>query len=412
MTITVANLSKHDTASRRYNNYDARDGLLRHGIDSKFLCWTPALGDPAYSQQAHSERGRRLTPFLAQLGRKTGNINGYYRNANAFKNMPFYQEADLLHYHIVHDEFLSIRDWLNISKSKPVVWTWHDPYMLHGHCIYPLDCNLYESGCQKCPHLNYYFPIERDRSAKNLEEKIAAIKKIDPLVIVASEHMRERVERSRYPASLRITHIPFGIDFPSNLTQEEAKTALGIPLENTVIGFRAIPSPFKGVDLILSALRELSRRYPRLPLTIITFEHTDYCKGLSSAWQVIDAGWVSGREIASYYCAMDYFLMPSRAEAFGMMGIESMASGAIPIVTYGTALSNLVAAPDLGMATQHTHEDFFNLLEQAIMSKRANLDLRRRCIEFAKQHYSLEHFCKNMAMAYQEEMADHSQRNR
>ena len=412
MTITVTNISKHDTASRRYNNYDARDGLLRNGIDSKFLSWTPALGDPTYSQQVHSERGRSLTPFLAKLGRKTGNINGYYRNANAFIDQPFYQEADLLHFHIVHDAFLSIHDWLKIAKNKPVVWTWHDPYMLHGHCIYSLDCNLYETGCQKCPHLDYYFPIERDRSAKNLQEKIAAIKKIDPLVIVASEHMRELVERSRYPANMRITQIPFGIDLPITLSQDEAKAALGIPLENTVIGFRAIPSPFKGVDLILSALHELSRRYPKLPVTIIIFEHTDYCKELSSHWQIIDAGWVHGREIASYYSAMDYFLMPSRAEAFGMMGIESMAAGAIPLVTYGTALSGLVAAPELGMAAQHTHEDFFNLLEQVIMSKRANLDLRRRCIEFAKKHYSLEHFCKNMAVAYEEEMAYFSQQNR
>ena len=412
MTIAVTNLSKHDTAGRRYNNYDAREGLLKNGIDSKFLSWTPALGDATYSQQVHSERGRSVTPLLARLGRKTGNINGYYRNANAFINSPFYQEADLLHYHIVHDEFLSVHDWLTIAKNKPVVWTWHDPYMLHGHCIYSLDCNLYETGCQKCPHLDYYFPIERDRSAKNLQEKITAIEKIDPLVIVASDHMRELVERSRYPKSLRITQIPFGIDLPTVLSQNEAKVALGIPLENTVIGFRAIPSPFKGVDLILSALRELSRRYPRLPLTVITFEHTQYCREMSPHWQIIDTGWVQGGEIANYYAAMDYFLMPSRAEAFGMMGIESMASGAIPLVTYGTALSNLISAPQLGLATQHTPEDFFNLLEQVIMTKHANPDLRTRCIDYAKKHYSLEHFCQKMAMAYQAEMAYCSQRNR
>jgi glycosyltransferase involved in cell wall biosynthesis len=412
MTITVTNISKHDTASRRYNNYDAREGLLRNGVDSKFLSWTPALGNPTYSQQVHSERGRSLTPLLAKLGRKTGNLNGYYRNANAFIGAPFYQEADLLHYHIVHDAFLSIHDWLKIAKNKPVVWTWHDPYMLHGHCIYSLDCNLYETGCQKCPHLDYYFPIERDRSAKNLQEKIAAIEKIDPLVIVASEHMRELVERSRYPKSLRVKQIPFGIDLPIIKSQDEAKAALGIPLENTVIGFRAIPSTFKGVDIILSALRELSRRYPKLPLTVITFEHIDYCKDMSPYWQIIDAGWVHGSEIATYYSAMDYFMMPSRAEAFGMMGIESMASGAIPLVTYGTALSSLVAAPTLGLATKHHPDDYFHLLEQVIMTKHANLELRSRCVEFAKERYSLEHFCKNMAAAYQEEIAYFSQRNR
>ena len=95
-----------------------------------------------------------------------------------------------------------------------------------------------------------------------------------------------------------------------------------------------------------------------------------------------------------------------------MMGIESMASGAVPLVTYGTALSSLVAAPTLGLATNHHPEDFFHLLEQVIMTKHANLELRARCVEFAKEQYSLEHFCKNMAMAYQEEMAYHSHQNR
>ena len=412
MTVTVANLSKHDTLSRRYSNYDAREGLLRYGIDSKFLCWTPPLGDPRFVQQAQAERGRKLVPFFTKLGRKTGNLNGFYRNASAFTKLSFYQEADLLHYHIVHDEYLSVHDWLQIAKNKPVVWTWHDPYMLNGHCIYSLGCDRFETGCQKCPHLDYFFPIERDRSAKNLQEKIAAVKKIDPLVIVASEYMQDLVARSQYPKSLRITQIPFGTELPASLSQEEAKAALGIPQENIVLGFRANPSPYKGMDLILFALRELSRRYPKLPLTIITFEHTECCTGLSSSWQVMDAGWVHGDAIATYYAATDYFLMPSRAEAFGMMGIESMSAGAMPLVTHGTSLSSVVASPDLGLACEHTPTAYFEMLEEALMTKRSNPLTRAACMQYARQKYSLDRFCQNMAAAYEKELAYYAHKNK
>jgi hypothetical protein len=76
-----------------------------------------------------------ITPLLSDLARRTGNLNGYYRNASAITNLDFYRAADLLHYHIVHEEFLSVRDWVEIAADKPLCLTWHDPYMLSGQCI-------------------------------------------------------------------------------------------------------------------------------------------------------------------------------------------------------------------------------------------------------------------------------------
>jgi glycosyltransferase involved in cell wall biosynthesis len=411
MTI-VANISKHDTLSRRFNNYDARLSLLKYGIDSKFICWTKPMGPSDYSQQAKSTWWSQWTPELAKYGRATGNINGYYRNASAITALDFYKTAEVLHFHIVHDEFLSLRDWLKIADHKPLVWTWHDPYMLTGHCVYPLDCKNYQSGCQTCPHLDYYFPIQKDRSRLNLLEKSRMVKKIDPLVIVASEYMESLVRSSVYRDQVRLKRLPFGVELPMAIDQSLAKIQLGIPQENIVIGFRATPNVFKSVGLILEALRKLQQSYPDLPTTIITFDHEHFCDEFSPSWQVIDAGWVDGDQIGQYYSSMDLYLMPSIAEAFGLMAIEALAAGVKPIVADGTSLPHLVNAPHIGVSCKPHVDDLYRALVAEIQNLSSTNIVRDSRKQFANQQYGLEEFCRKMADIYHEEYLLFHHKNR
>lgn len=401
---TVLNISKHDAIGRRFNNLDARPGFLSYGWDAKFACWTARTESEEYVEQAGASLTHNMTPWLAKLGRRTGNLNGFYRNASAFTSLDFYRAADLLHFHIVHEEYLSVHDWVEIAAKKPLVWTWHDPYMLSGHCIHPLDCNGFESGCIRCPNLHYHFPVKRDRSALNLEEKLRVVKKLDPMVIVASEYMRELVARSVYENEIRIRVLPFGVDMDTGLTQAEAKRALGIPERNIVVGFRADYSMYKGMPLILNALRRLSTRYPNLSLTVIAFQETGCCSALSSCYQIIDAGWIKGAEIGPYYSAMDYFFMPSVADAFGLMAIEAMAGGATPIVTVGTALPALVGAPVYGLCSEHSEDTYADTVETAILRADLNAEGRAARQHFAHEHYSLNTFCKKLAGIYDEEI--------
>jgi len=408
---TVLNISKHAAIGRRFNNLDARPGFLSYGWDAKFACWTPRMESEEYVQQAGSSMTRNLTPWLSWLGRTTGNLNGLYRNAEAFTGLEFYRAADLLHFHIVHEEYLSIRDWIEIAADKPLVWTWHDPYMLSGHCIYSMDCHGFEAGCVRCPNLHYHFPIKRDRSARNLEEKLRVVKRIDPMVIVASEYMCDLVSRSVYENSIRIRVLPFGVPMVMGLAQAQAKEALGIPPQNIVVGFRAVYSEYKGLPLVLAALRRLSARYPGLPLTVIAFQEKGCCTGLSSRYQIIDTGWIMDADIEKYYSAMDYFLMPSKAEAFGLMAIEAMAAGATPIVTVGTALPDLVGAPLYGLLSEHSDEAFAEAIESAVL--RAGLNARGRAARqrFAQERYSMDTYCRQLSEIYNEEIEySHSRR--
>jgi glycosyltransferase involved in cell wall biosynthesis len=109
---------------------------------------------------------------------------------------------------------------------------------------------------------------------------------------------------------------------------------------------------------------------------------------------------------------MDFFLMPSRAEAFGMMAIEAMLAGAVPVVTYGTALPELVAAPVYGIATEHSDDG----LTAALLSAIHNADYwargREERKQFARNNYSLGSFASNIAGVYREQYEYHTHHRR
>ena len=399
----VLNISRHDTTGRRFNNLDASAKLAEHGWSSKNCSWSTPEGPQEITSHAKGYLHHLTTKMCARLATLTGDLNGYYRNANCIKSLPYYQQADVLHFHIVHDQWLSLHDLCALARDKPIVWTWHAPYIMTGHCIYPIDCDSFERGCVSCPQLDAHFPIMVDRARVNLHEKLEAVKKIDPLVIVASDYMEDMVARSVFKNQIRLKKIPFGVEFDAPAGLREAKARLGIPEENVVFGFRAVWSAYKGTTLILQALTNLVQKNGSMPITIIAFQEKGICKGFDDKVQVIEAGWVTDKSIQEYYSAMDYFLMPSKVEAFGMMAIEAMAAGAYPIVTHGTALPGLVQAPIHGIAVEHTVDALQDAILSAILTVEQRRATRPQRIEFARQTYSINAFCKELASTYDEE---------
>ncbi len=400
----VLNISKRSVAGRRFNNLDARDGLAKLGWNSAHCAWSDPPDTKNEYVRLRGSTNRSITDILGKVATITGNLNGYYRNAGCIKELPQYKQADLLHFHIVHEKWLSLHDLTALAKNKSVVWTWHDPYMMTGHCIYPFDCTRYENGCLVCPHLHYHFPIMRDRSHKNLREKVEAVTRIDPLVIVASNYMEDMVQRSLYGGKARIKVIPFGVDFGSLSPPADMRQKFGIPENHTVFGFRASHSDYKGAHLVVEALEQLAESHGALPVTLIAFQEKDMCESLKGKMQVIETGWIEDGTIKDYYASMDYFMMPSRVEAFGLMAIEAMAAGACPIVTHGTALPELIKAPVHGISVPHTIDAVREAILSGILTVKDRRMARSQRMKFAQDAYCTERFCKELAAAYDEEI--------
>jgi glycosyltransferase involved in cell wall biosynthesis len=412
MTRKVLNISKRDAIGRRFNNLDAAGEIAKFGWDSSFCTWVQPESGIDSVFHADTKLGRKLSQLAVQLEYKTGHMDRYYRNSGAVRKVPTYAGADLLHYHLVHDQWLSAADWVRIAADKPVVWTWHDPYMMTGHCIYPLDCAGFRSGCHTCPHLDYHYPLAEDNAGHNLQRKKRAVDAINPLVIVASEYMAGLVRQSVYGDSVRVRTVPFGVEWPADEEKESARSSLHIPQDHIVIGFRASNSIYKGLPLIKAAISRLSAVYRNAPITLIAFQDIGALRDWDTSWNIVEPGWVSDASIGRYYAAMDFFLMPSRAEAFGMMAIESLAAGALPIVTYGTSLPELVFAPVCGIACEHSADGLTAALQSAIRNANHWNEGREKRRSFAKATYSLQSFAANLTKAYDEQYEYHTHHRR
>lgn len=84
---------------------------------------------------------------------------------------------DLVHLHVIHSYFLEYKILFDAIKDAglPVVWTMHDQWIVTGRCAQPGTCQLWRTGCIKCPDKNAYPPALIDHAARNFELKKNAL---------------------------------------------------------------------------------------------------------------------------------------------------------------------------------------------------------------------------------------------
>ncbi|MGB9201636.1 glycosyltransferase family 4 protein [Methanobacterium sp.] len=149
----------------------------------------------------------------------------------------------------------------------------------------------------------------------------------------------------------KIVVIPNGINIDevtTNLTKEESRIKLGLPLETKIILFFGSLVPYKGPDILLKAFKVIKKEFPDVKLIFagrgqMLVELRDMAKKFDIEDDVIFLGFVEEEDKALYYKSADIFSLPSTnmAESFGIVNLEAMASG-VPLVG-----SNLGGIPDI-----------------------------------------------------------------
>lgn len=314
--------------------------------------------------------------------------------------------ADVVHLQIIHAlPWFSLLQIPLLSRLKPLVWTWHDPWIISGHCTHPLGCELWKTGCARCPDLALALPVPQDFSAVNWKLKRFAVRHTRGVIVVASEWMKRRVEESGMAAHLECRVIPFGVDTTVFRPRDPAasRSTLGIDADAHVVAFRDTGphERFKNSVLVAEALR---RYVPTRKTYVLCFQSSDAARQLTGQYEVVDLGWVaSAEEAALAYSAADLFLMPSKAETFGMMAVEAMACGVPVVVADGTALPGVVKAPQVGVSVPQGDAE---ALASAIGSLLADPAARRRRgaagRDLAVGEYSFERYLDAHLRLYQE----------
>lgn len=352
---------------------------------------------------------KTISRLVNRVESKIGIHNVLYPQSFLLPLNPAFKTADVVHYHIIHNQFFSYLAFPLLTKLKPTIWSLHDPWAITGHCVHPFDCQGWKTGCHPCPHLDYPFAIHQDSAWLNYKLKDFTYKNSELHLIVASRWMQNLVEQSPLLGRFPVHHVPFGLDLnlfsPGN--KAEAKAKFGIPCDRIVIGLRALEGPYKGLDYSLKALELLPTN---AQVHILTCQAKNLLSSLADKFQITELGEINSEQaMVDFFSAIDIHLMPSMAESFGMMAMEAAACGVPSVVFSGTPLPEVCFAPQAGVAVERGDA---NKLAQALYSlisdaqKRQIMGIKAR--ELAKQHYDFERYAAEVMSIYDQAINKHS----
>ncbi|MHC1680314.1 MAG: glycosyltransferase [Methanomassiliicoccales archaeon] len=398
--VRVVNLNDHDLLNRRFNGFDLKRPLEDLDIDTTFIVWRKGSDETAVKGLRLGRGSDILRNALGQLEKGLGVQNLIQPYFLRIILDDRFRRADVVHLHLIHNELVSLLVLPWLSRRKHVVWTLHDPWLLTGHCIYPMECLGWKEGCSHCEHMERPKKMRIGRAGSMFRLKRRLVQRSDITFIAASEHMRSMMADSEILRGKKVELIPFGLPLERylNISDNVSRNELGIGTEDLVIVFRSAPGPFKGTAHALKAL--IHARLPK-NTTIVTFGKPGMAEGLSDHYRIIDLGWATEEQMSWVLGAADMLIMPSMAEAFGMLAIESMASG-VPVIAFeGTALGEIVQNEVTGRLVE---QGDCTALTLAIEELAADPSLRERMgangRRTALERYAIERQARDIAALY------------
>lgn len=398
----VLQINGYQSPGRRFNGLSLRPHLAEHGISSTHLVW----------EKDREEEGVVSLPatVVRKVNRLTRGIervlslqSQLFTNGIHIRRLPEFREADLLHLHIVHSGFLSMQSLGRFSAMKPMVWTLHDPWALTGHCIHPFSCERWKTGCGHCPDLDTDFRIHADTTALNFWLKRTAYSRARFEIIVASAWMENMVRQSPLFEGAPIHKIPFGLDLEFFRPRDPAgaRERLGIEPGRVVLCFRSVDNDFKGLAYIIEALERLRVDQP---ICLLTLNDKGRVDRFLNRFQLVELGWINDdRMMQDVYDATDLFMMPSLADSFGLMAVEAMASGKPTVCFEGTALPEVLFAPDTGIAVKSRDSAALAAAVERLIANPGERTWRgERSRLMAEQHYDIRIQAERVASLYRQ----------
>jgi glycosyltransferase involved in cell wall biosynthesis len=307
--------------------------LREAGIDSWIMCQRKSTDSPFVKVVPPPHRiERRIRFFTSRLG-----LNDIHRLSSfKIKQQEVYKKADIIHFHGTHSGFINYLSLPALVKNKPAVFTLHDMWCLTGHCGYSYDCERFKTGCGKCPYPDEHPRIRRDGTKWEWKLKNRVFNKSHFTILCPSAWMANQAKQSilsHYPIRQMPCAVNTGDYQP--LDPELCRTLLGIELHKKVLMISSIKLTDyrKGADLLIRALEGIPKSL-KSEIILIVLGQQGAAVADSTDIQTIDLGYVSSDRIkAIAFSAADLLVLPTRADNFPLVSLESIACGT-PVVAF------------------------------------------------------------------------------
>lgn len=224
----------------------------------------------------------------------------------------------------------------------------------------------------------------------------------DVTLIVASKWMYEKVRMSPILSHLPCYIIPLGLDLEKfrPMDRKLCREEFGIPDDANVLAFRfrGVDDHFKGWHYIKEALLSIN---PEKLTYLLVLDGKGGLDILKEKYNVLELGWSSPDTIVHALNAADIFLMPSIAEAFGLMAVESMACGTPVIVFDGTALPDIIHAPEGGISVPaKDSKALADAITELLKDEQRYTQLVENGLRIVREEYTLERYIQRHIELY------------
>jgi len=403
--LRVVQISMWDLTGHIFNGYDLSESL---NTDSRYRASMLVLFKQSVSDL--------VRPICGPIGFVFLKITKYIERLLSIQNIlsPIYQyirrndvvrRADVIHLQLVHFNYFSLRMIQRLSKKKRVVWTLHDLWAVTGHCIHPLyaHCERWREGCGHCPDLSVPFPLFIDTTRFLRRHKAKIFRNLDIDIVVSSEFMLSVVRESGIFPEARFFKIPFGANTKVLFPREKGRVRkdYGVPLGDFVVMFRVDQGKFKGTPYIKEMLEILDPD----GVTLISVGQKGILSDFQSKFNIVEHEWIHSDELlADLYNMADMFLMPSRAESFGLMAIEAMACKT-PVIAFRNSAIEEILSGGCGVLVD---DESSAGLAAAVTGLREDVDMRSEMAERGynkvSEHYSYDAWVGQIKELYEDKL--------
>jgi glycosyltransferase involved in cell wall biosynthesis len=401
--LTVLHVSATDLGGQQFNGYLLGKGLQTEDIQSYMSIAYGQSNSPSIFKYGYGAYGSYLNRFL-RFAMEELSLQSVYPTYSMGKIFPkkMFDKIEIIHLQLFHAApFFNLNLLPDLAKHCPLVCTVHDQWLYTGHCVHPLECQGWLSGCKHCPDLVRNIPMKHDRAAYMWHLKKQIFQKTEIQLVVSSRWMYERVKKSPLVSHLPCEIIPFGVDtdifFPE--AKRTCRREFDIPENHKVIAFRSAPQNFyKGNKHIIEALGLLESKN----ITLLTLDKTGALEFLRDRYNIVDLGWTNNQStLRKFFSAADVFLSPSIAESFGLMPLEAMACGTPVIVFQDTVLEETTHSPQVGIAVPYRNSEALKQAIQELFENPNRLDaLGKKSAELVLSEYTFHNYVKKHAELY------------
>lgn len=308
-----------------------------------------------------------------------------------------------IRYDLIHSHY-----WMSGIAARQLKERWNVPIVHMFHTLGLMKNRVAQSEAE----MEGEYRIQGERQVLDFADRIIA-------ATLAEESQLQFLYRANKE---KIGIIPPGVDISHfyPISQDEAKSVVGIPAKDPMLLFVGRIEPLKGIDTLIRAIAHMRRtgvtdQYPHYLAIIGGDPGVDasamnsemarlqaLCAEMGLQDMVIFLGKRSQSSLPYYYSAADVLIMPSYYESFGMVALEAMACGTPVVASQVGGLAFLIQDGITGFVVPGgDHLALSDRLTQLLSQP----DLRRRLGEQAAayaQEYSWENITSRILELYHE----------